>query len=501
MTSWDTNWIAPILNDSLLISDFINDSTLELNADNSIQFILNRKLVDLDLAELIELPDTNITQVYTTSFPSLTLSPGTNFVNEIEEHDFELNGAVLSNARLISGTAIITIENPLPTVGIFEIEFPGVSKNGVTYSRIEEVPAANGDSNGLKRFELDLSYYSIDMRGENGNAYNKLQTKMTVQTSPNGPSVTITNQDVVKFRVDFEGLSVDYAKGYFGSRSFTDTAEVTIDALANITAGSISLDEIDFDLTISNGIKVAAQGKVVLFESNNYNNTVVSLTHPEFNQFLNLDPAQGALSSFTPSEKILNFKNGNSNIAPFLENLGYKYKVGYEIKINPWGNVSGGNDEIFPSSRVGVNLNADFPLNLGVNNLTIQDTFEVDFLSDERFVKAKEGKFILKSENSFPFGGGVELFLLNENKEELGVISSNQVLEAAQLNTTSNGHVQNDQVIEFEINNEIANKLVDVKHIILKISVNSAYTPSNIVNVNSRLKFLLRTSLKLNAEL
>jgi hypothetical protein len=501
MTSWDTNWIAPILNDSLLISDFVNDSTLELNTDNSIQFILNRSLVDLDLAELIELPDTNITQDYTISFPFLTLPPGTNFVNEIEEHDFELNDAVLSNARLISGKAIITIENPLPTVGIFEIEFPGVSKNGVTFTRTEEVPAANGDTNGLKRFELDLSYYSIDMRGENGNSYNKLQTKMTVQTSPNGPSVTITNQDVVKFRVDFEGLSADYAKGYFGSRSFADTTEVTIGALANIINGSISLDEIDFDVTISNGIKVAAQGKVVLFESKNYNNNVVSLTHPEINQFLNLDPAQGSLSSFTPSEKTLNFENGNSNIDPFLENLGYTYRVGYEIIINPWGNVSGGNDEIFPSSRVGLNLNADFPLNIGVNDLTIQDTFEIDFLSDERFVKAKEGKFILKSENSFPFGGEIELFLLNENADELSIISSNQVLEAAQLNSTSDGHVQNNQVIEFEINRETAKKLVDVKHIILKVSVNSAYTPNNIVYNNARLKFSLQTNLKLNAEL
>jgi hypothetical protein len=276
---------------------------------------------------------------------------------------------------------------------------------------------------------------------------------------------------------------------------------VSLDALANITAGSINLDEIDFDLTIANGIKVAAQGKITMVESVNYENTNVGLTHPEFNQFLNLDPAQGFWSNHVPSERVLNFKSGNSNIVPFLENLGDKYKIGYEIKINPWGNTSNGNDEIFPTSRVKLNLNADFPLDIGLNDLTIQDTFEVDFTSDQRFLRVKEGSFILNTENSFPFGGNAELILMDVENQLIGSMISSEFLEAANVNISNDGHQSNSQVIGFDISSSIAEKLPEVKNIILKVRMNSAYASNNVVYANARLKFLLQTKLKLNSNL
>jgi hypothetical protein len=500
-TSWDSDWIAPIINDSLLVSDFVNDSTLEVNADNSIQVILDRDLVDLNLSDLVVIPDTTVLQDFTLGVSSLSLSPGTNFIDEVQEHDFALGDVALFNARLSSGKAMIRIENPIPTKGIFNIELPGVTKDGVLFTQVEEVPPAGGNGNGVKTFELDLKDYSIDMRGVNGNSFNKLQSKMSVTTDPDGASVTMTNQDVVKFSISFEDLSVDYARGYFGSTTFSDTSEVLLDALANVVVGSINLDEINFDLTISNGIKVAAQGKITMMESINFDNTSVGLTHPEFNQFLNLDPAQGSLASHVPSEKILNFENGNSNIVTFLENLGYKYKIGYEIKINPWGNTSSGNDEIFPTSRVKLNLNADFPLDVAMSDLTIQDTFKVDFTSDQRFLKVKEGEFILKTENSFPFGGNAELLLLDENNQPIGSIVSSELLEAANANVTNDGHESVNQVIRFDISNSIAGRLSEIKNIILKVKMNSAYTPNNVVYANARLKFLLQTKLKLNSTL
>jgi hypothetical protein len=500
-TSWDSDWIAPIINDSLLVSDFVNDSTFEVNADNSIQVVLDRDLVDLNLSDLVVIPDTTVLQDFTLGVQSLSLPAGTNFLDEIQEHEFALGDVALFDARLSSGKAYIRIENPIPTKGIFNVELPGVTKDGVVFSQVEEVPAASGGSNGVETFELDLKYYSVDMRGVNGNSFNKLQSKMSVTTGPDGPTVTMTNQDVVKFSISFENLKVDYARGYFGSTTFSDTTEVFLDALANITGGSIDLNDINFDLTIANGIKVAAQGKITMMESVNFDDNKVDLTHPEFNQFLNLDPAQGFGINHIPSEKVLNFENGNSNIVSFLENLGYKYNLGYELMINPWGNTSSGNDEIFPSSRVKLNLKTDFPLDVAMSDLTIQDTFEVDFTSDQRFLKVKEGQFILKTENSFPFGGGAELILMDENNQLIGSIVSSEVLEAAKVNITNDGYKSIDQVITFDIANSIAEKLPEVKNIILKVRVNSAYSPNNVVYANARLKFLLQTKLKLNSSL
>lgn len=500
-TSWDTDWVAPIINDSLLVSDLVNDSTLEVNSDNSIQVILDRDLIDLNLSDLVEIPDTTIIQDFTIGVPSLTLPPGTNFVDEVKEHDFALNDAALFTARLNSGKAIITVENPIPSKGIFNVELPGVTRDGAVFSQIEEVPAASNGVNGQSTFELDLRYYSLDMTGVNGDSYNKLRSKMTVKTDPDGPSVTITNQDKVKFNIRFENLNVDYAKGYFGTSTITDTTEVYLDALSNITGGSINLDEIDFDLTIANGIKVAAQGKITMLKSINFEDNTVDLTHPEINQFLNLDPAQGFWTEHIPSERVLGFTSSNSNIAAFLENLGSKYKVGYEIKINPWGNTTNGNDEIFPSSRIKLNLNADFPLDVAMNDLTLQDTFKVDFTSDQRFLKVKGGQFVLTSENSFPYGGSVKLIMLDDNNELIETVTSSESLQVSEVNLSSDGHIINKQVITFDIDNVLAERLAEIKNIILKVEMNSAYATNNVVYANAKLKFLLQTRLKLNSNL
>jgi len=479
----------------------MNDSTLEVNADNSVQVILDRNLVDLNLSDLIVIPDTAVLQDFTLGVQSLALPPGTNFIDEIQEHEFELGDVALFDARLSSGKAIIRIENPISTKGIFNVELPGVTKDGVVFSQVEIVPAASNGSNGVETFELDLKNYSIDMSGENGNSFNKLQSKMSVTTDPDGPSVTMTNQDIVKFRISFENLKVDYARGYFGSTTFSDTTEVFLDALSNITSGSIDLNDINFDLIIANGIKVAAQGKITMMESINFDENKVDLTHPEFSQFLNLDPAQGFGINHTPSEKVLSFENSNSNIVSFLENLGYKYNVGYELKINPWGNTSSGNDEIFPSSRVKLNLKSDFLLDVAMNDLTVQDTFKVDFTSDQRFFKVREGQFILKTENSFPFGGEAELVLIDGNNQSIGSIVSSEALQAATVNLSNDGHNDIDQVITFEITNAIAERLPEVENIIVKVKTNSAYSPNNVVYSNARLKFLLQTKLKLNSNL
>ena len=51
------------------------------------------------------------------------------------------------------------------------------------------------------------------------------------------------------------------------------------------------------------------------------------------------------------------------------------------FQINPGGNVSGGYDELFPNSRLKVNLKATMPLSIGVNDLIIKDTFDLKLFS------------------------------------------------------------------------------------------------------------------------
>src|SRR5690554_7397908 len=86
------------------------------------------------------------------------------------------------------------------------------------------------------------------MKGVDGDLYNMLRSKMNVKTDPNGPTVTITDQNIFRTNVEFKGLVVDYAKGYFGNITFSDTTTVNVDELSNVVGGAINVDDINLDL-------------------------------------------------------------------------------------------------------------------------------------------------------------------------------------------------------------------------------------------------------------
>src|SRR5690554_8033217 len=94
-SSWNTNCVVPIINDSLLINDYVNDSTLAIKPDNSVQMIIDRKLLNLNVLDIIVIPDTLIDQELAFNLLPLQVNPGFDFLNEIEEHLFELDDVVL----------------------------------------------------------------------------------------------------------------------------------------------------------------------------------------------------------------------------------------------------------------------------------------------------------------------------------------------------------------------------------------------------------------------
>lgn len=500
-TNWTSDWVVPLINDSLMIKDYVNDSTLGVNPDQSIQVIAKRNLLNLDLASIIKIPDTSIEQSFNISVPSLNLSPGASFIDNIKEHEFTFDEATLLRARIKAGRVSIRIENPIPTKAIFTISLPGVTKDGGTLSKSKTVDGGTTSNPGIGEMVIDFSGYMIDMTGENGNSYNVIQSKMHVKSDPNGPSVTITDQDEFKTNVAFEGMVVDYGEGYFGTQVFSDTTVVNVTQLDHIVGGQININDLNLDLVIKNGIKVRGKGKITLFESVNKDNNTVSLNHPYFSQTLNINPAQGAWQSITPSELTFSFNNSSGNMKNFLENLGSKYRVGYSITLNPLGSINGGHDVLYPQSKLGIDLNADFPLRIGANDLILQDTFAIDFKNDKKLLTVQSGKLILKTTNSFPYGVTVHLELLDVNMNKIKELKTTGQISPATTNSNSDGHIPIEERSEFIVDEDAALLLTDTKYILVRATLNSNYWNNNIVYANAALKFVLSSQLKLKADL
>lgn len=500
-TSWTSDWIVPLINDSLAINDYVNDSTLEVNGDQSIQVVLKRRLFDLDLTDLIQVPDTTIMQSFTINLNSITLSPGFTFIDEIKEHPFYFDDAVLLEARVKSGSAKVKIENPIGTKAIFTLSLPGVTKDGEVFTKSQTVDAGTISNPGIGELEFDFAGYTIDMRGKDGDMYNILQSKLNVRSDPDGPTVTITDDDHFNTTVSFENLKLDYGKGYFGNIIFEDTTSVVVEALNKVVGGAINIDDLALELSISNGIKATGQGKILLFENTNFENNTVALNHPYFGQYLNLNPAQGQWDALIPSHLDFNFDSGTGNLKEFLENLGSTYSVGYSIEINPFGNTSSGHNVIYPKSRIGVDLNANFPLKIGANDLVLQDTFAIDFANENKLLRVHSGEFILKTKNRFPYGVGVKLFLLDEAENILKEIETEGEITPAVVNENGDGHNWQEEESRYYIDEESAELLSETKFIIVKATFNSTQFTNNIVYASDIFQFLLQGQFKLKTNL
>jgi len=500
-TSWETDWSAPLLSDTLSLKNLVNDSTL-LETGGYYSLDLNREIFNLDLTELVGIPDTTISQNFSFS-SNLNVTPGFSFINSIEEHFFDLKEVQLKQIVVKNGTIEIKVMNPLPTAAIFNIKLPGVTKNGIELSEVYTAPPGTASNPGVVEKSIDLSQYAMDLTGVSGGDFNFLKSQVEVKSDPTGPSVTITPSDVIKFEAKFKDVKVDYARGYFGNRILEDTTEVFVDALSSVANGNIDIPNTSLQFIIENGIKVSAQGTLVSFKNENAAGTDVSLASNYMGSSLNISPATGSWSTLTPSLKNLIFNQGNSNIEQYIGNLGAKHKLIYRFQINPWGNVSGGYDELFPNSRLKIRLKATMPLSIGVNDLVIKDTFDLELNQDPDKTRIVGGELILNTSNAFPIGGEMKIHLLDQSGNVLHTIVGSTNLKSAQFgafNSSYNFNLASSE-LHFLIGEFVLENINDVRKVTVEAKFATENPATNLnepmsIPVGAFLAFKLKAKLK-----
>jgi hypothetical protein len=501
LTSWASDWSLPLVSDTLDLKNLVTDSFIGTNGSGYYQLEINRDILDLNLTDYIDIPDTTVVQKYAIGISSLNVTPGTSFVNNNKDHEFSIQDAQLKKARLSAGKVKITVSSPIQTGTIFTVKLPGVKKDGVSIQKVVQVPAGTLANPQVVSSEIDLSGYEIDLRGTGGEGYNLLQSEMKVQTSPSGSATNVSNQDSTKFIIELAGLKFDYARGYFGRLTVEDTSSIFIDALNKITEGNLDLAATNLQFIIQNGIKVGARANLVELKNIHPSHGTIALTHPQIGVPFMLDAAAGSWGMVNPFYKVLDFTSMNSNIEPFIENLGSRIFLKYKLELNPYGNVSGGWDEFFPDSRLKIKLKADMPLSASLNNLTFVDTFPLNLAQNTDKAHISEGKLKLKVSNAFPLQGEVFLSLLDGQGNQLAVIEANEVLKSSQQGTLENGLMKATSTLLFDIPSSLVNQLNEVKNVQVKVKMNTpnvANTANTMVLIpeGAFLKIQLNASFK-----
>ncbi len=481
-TVWETDWSAPIIDDSLSLHNLVNDSTL---SDVSGYYVvdLHRTLLDRGVNDVLTIPDTVINKNFGINFAFINVPPNYTFFNEESENDLGFADVELKQIIARKGFLDITVKNPVETKAIFNVQLVGVTKNGVPFSEDIIADAGTIANPGVVSTSIDLSDYSFDLMGINGNERNILTSKVTVTSDPNGPAVTLTNSHIVKVDVGLRGIELAYARGYFGNQILSDTTDFHLELMDLVESGSIDIPGSTIKFEIENGVKVGATGLLTGLSSENASGTIVELDHPQIGTAFTLNPATGGWSGINPSLKEIVFDPGNSNMEAFIENLGRKYEAGYKVEINPWGNVSAGSDEIYPDSRFKVRVEANLPLSVGMDDLKVRDTFPVDLIQTSTTARVTKGELLLKAKNAFPIAGNVKLHLLNANKAVIHTIVGSDIIESAEYGSidASTGLKVRDSDVKWILSEEVLDDLETIKYIIVE-STFSTPNPSTSTN-------------------
>ena len=501
-TTWNADWAAPLIADTLKLTNLYNDSTLTTSNQTTIDVDLSRTILDIGLSNLLKIPDTTISQIYSPAFSFANIPPGTNFANTIEEHVLDLNDVQLKKIRVSEGTIKVTVYNPLTTKVYYTVQLPGVSKNGSIFEQTYFVDGGSIVQPTTSQEELNLAGYNIDLTGETGMNYNRLQSKVIIKTDENGPAISVTTQHDFKFEGEISGIKIDYAKGYFGSQVFSDTSNLIIPQLNSITGGLLDIPNSNLTFTIENGMKVALKAKLTSAQNTSASNNTIGLNSSNIGSDFYISQAIGNWENLQPALNQIEFNALNSNIEQYLENLGAEHKIGYQLQLNPWGNVSGGADEIFPNSRIKAKVNFQMPLQVGADGLTLRDTFNFDLSQDPTKIHANSGVITLHATNAFPVSCEPVLYFMDENNFVLHTVIASTQISSSNLGTLNpaSGLKEKKSQVEFILPTDLVNDLNKIKYVVVEGRFDTP-TPSTGINEIQTIPFGAFLAVKLNVKL
>lgn len=503
---WDSNWVLALFQQELNLSKLENDSTL-INDNGFYHVQLSRTLVDLDLTNFVKIPDTTIAYTKYLQLGAITINPGFEFMNSVEDHVLQLQDIELKRIHLIGGKIEVALENPVGTAVDIQLILPGATKNGQVLSKNLTIGPKQGGQNGVVNTVLDLSGYEIDLSGTGGTSFNKLQSQVVIKTSLNGTAVTVTNQDGFVVNAKFKDLNISYARGYFGSRIIQETEDFNLDVLKMVQSGVIDIPSTNIRFNIQNGIKMDLAAQLNFLKSTNTANNALQLQGGIIGNNVHVPSATGDWSSYTPGNYSFQFTSSNSNIEQFIEHLGHQYDLNYQLRLNPWGNTTGGWNEIFASSKLRVGLEIDMPLAIGANALVLKDTIDLSIDMSKDKTHISNGILVIEYQNAFPISGNLAVTFLDGQNQVIGNTAMSNGIQSSAFGTLMFNNLQytKDQV-EIPLSKDLLGKMDQIKKAVISAHLNSTndatanYTMVQIpygafLRLKAHAKFVLNTKL------
>ena len=429
-TFWKPDVTVPIARGSLGLNHIVPDSILIVDSSGIWHIFFERNLLNFDVDTLVDIPDTVIRNAF--GLPILGgpfyYPPGQHLFDIDQANRLDLSEVLLREARLKQGVLNYRLKSTVNGSLRCAYTLQGVLRNGLPVILESTTQPASETNPFIYEGSMDISNCTFDLTGGVGQ-YNRIATNLDISVASDAPdSAAIATGDSVIFELRFDDLELSYARGFLGSRNEAIDETVSLSKDFNMPQGIIDLDQVSVSLHIENPIGADAILSIDEFAGNNYHGgTLVALSYPPIFSDLLFTRAIDQQGSILSSNKNFLMTPANSNVDQFIENLPDELRLRGNIEINPLGDVSDANDFIYFDRLLEANVGFDLPLNVGFNELTLRDTFDVNSGTE---LPEMDGNLILVVDNHFPFEAFADLKLIAANGMSYSLLSDGFVAPA-----------------------------------------------------------------------
>lgn len=482
-TRWDTTQNVPLVKADLSLDDLIEDSLIQVNADQTVGIRLRRELLSFRVDSLVKIPSDTIERAFTIApLAEFTLNPGQTFYQTDDNFEFDNMEAQLSQAIIKAGILHFHAENTIPSPLDFLLSIPGASIDGEPLQIEATVPPSSSGENGMLDLDVDLSDYSLDLTGADGFGYNMLTVNFSLTIPDEGGTVVVFNDDFVNMQLTYAELEVAYARGYLGTLTDDINQSTTLSDFKNFNEAILDIQNSSAEIKFSNGFGVDIQAEIFQIKGwNTSKNTALALTGSFIGNTINLSRATYSNGRILPFDKTYQLDNGNSNLDAMLELLPDSLRIRANIAVNPFGNISNYNDFVSYHSKITASLDAYIPLSVGLSGLALRDTATFEF-GDDKNVSVKSGKLYLAAGNGFPVNISLSLKALNANNEI--VLDLDNYAESDFIaGRTDSVPVQS--IVQYNINEAVMTILKDATKIAIKADFETTNYPDRMTFTNN----------------
>ncbi len=476
-TSWDADVEAPIAHGRLSLANILSDSLLTADETGLWHILLDENLTDFDLDSIVQIPDTIITKNYPLfvigDFPQGFALP----ISPTQEIRIQLPSVQLKEVHMSGGQLKYRLHSPIDGYLNCTFSIPGLTSNGVPQSIMvhTEPPAANEEfvAEGI----LDLSGLELDLTGESGTSFNRIEAAFTVVVDSQAPEPAhVSGGDVLELELQFIDPQVSYARGFFGTHAYALDENIDFSAIANMPDGLLNLDGTTMQFSIRNAVGVDAQ--IDFDEISNWNEntqTGVALQYAPLYSSINITRAEDQGGFVQAYEYNYDLNSTNSNLDVFLENLPSRFNLQGDVQINPLGNVSDANDFIYTSDALQARMKMDIPLRLGMQNLHISDTL---YLSNSAQDIPLDGNLMLWMKNGFPVEASVSLYVI-ENGERIS-LGEQLLVPAATPTSVISSPTPSQTWLEIPVTPELLAKVNEANPLLIDVQLQTPGAPNPV---------------------